>query len=368
MKKWSLRTAAALFAAALLLTRCFAAGLMGAPSAPNVSAHCALLMDAASGRVLYQKNADEKSRIASTTKIMTGLLACECLPFEQMVCVPAEACGIEGSSLYLKPGETLPVRTLVYGLLLHSGNDAAAALALACDGSIERFAQRMNRRAAQLGMQNTHFCNPSGLDEDGHYSTARDLALLARAAMRNEHFAAAVGTKSIVLGARSLTNHNRLLWSYPGATGVKTGYTRAAGRVLVSSAARGGISLIAVTIDAPDDWNDHTALLDYGFSAFEHHTFLRGGEEAGQCAVIGGAQEHVALVCGESLRCALLPGECAELRIHAPRYVFAPVLYAQAGYADVLLNGECVCKTPLYFKNSVPLIEKKGFFARLFGG
>lgn len=338
------------------------------PSAPQVSAHCALLMDAASGRVLYQKNADEKSRVASTTKIMTGLLACECLPFERMVCVPVEACGVEGSSMYLKPGETLPVRTLVYGLLLHSGNDAAAALALACDGSIERFAQRMNRRAAQLGMQNTHFCNPSGLDEDGHYSTARDLALLARAAMQNARFAAVAGTKSIVLDGRSFTNHNRLLWSYPGATGIKTGYTRAAGRILVSSAERGGISLIAVTIDAPDDWNDHAALLDYGFSAFAHRTFLCAGEEAGQCAVIGGAQEHVSLVCGGRLRCAVLPGECAEVRIHAPRHVFAPVLHGQAGHAVVLINGECVCQTPLYFKNPVPETEKRGFFARLFGG
>lgn len=219
-----------MLAAVLFLTPCHAA-----QTPPSLSAKSAILMDADSGRVLLAQNADARSRIASTTKILTGLLVCEQMALEKTVCVPKEAVGLEGSSMYLAAGEQITVRELLYGLLLRSGNDAAAALAILCDGSAARFAERMNARAAQLGMENSHFCNPSGLDEDGHFSTARDLALLTRAALRNAAFREAVGTKCITLGSRVLENHNRLLWRYPGANGVKTGYTRAAGRIAVDA-------------------------------------------------------------------------------------------------------------------------------------
>ena len=257
---------------------------------PSIRAQSAILMDAESGRVLYELDADTRSRIASTTKIMTGLLACETLALDAEYAVPAEAVGIEGSSMYLRAGERVTGRELLYGLMLRSGNDAAVALAILCDGSVERFAARMNARAAKLGMENTHFQNPNGLDEEGHFSTARDLARLARAAMKNPDFREAAGTKNASFGQRALTNHNKLLWSYPGANGVKTGYTRAAGRILVSSAERGGRLLIAVTICDPDDWNDHAKLLDYGFSAFEKHTFLSAGEAVGTVPVVGGTE------------------------------------------------------------------------------
>ena len=284
-----------MLAAVLFLTPCHAA-----QTPPSLSAKSAILMDADSGRVLLAQNADARSRIASTTKILTGLLVCEQMALEKTVRVPKEAVGLEGSSMYLTAGEQITVRELLYGLLLRSGNDAAAALAILCDGSAARFAERMNARAAQLGMENSHFCNPSGLDEDGHFSTARDLALLTRAALRNAAFREAVGTKCITLGSRVLENHNRLLWRYPGANGVKTGYTRAAGRVLVSSASRGGRTLIAVTICDPNDWDDHIALLDYGFSAFEWRSFLRAGETAGTASVIGGVKDAVGLYAGEA--------------------------------------------------------------------
>ena len=178
---------------------------------------------------------------------------------------PPEAAGIEGSSLYLKAGDTRSVRELLYGLMLRSGNDAAAALAVCCDGSVEAFVARMNTRARELGLRQTHFANPSGLDDEDHYSTARELALLARAAMENRTFREVVSTRSITIDGRTMTNHNKLLWRYEGALGVKTGYTRTAGRILVGAAERDGRRLIAVTIADPNDWADHAALYDYGF-------------------------------------------------------------------------------------------------------
>ena len=362
------RAAAALSAAVLLTVQVSAVERTAAPAQPEVSAKSAILMDAGSGRILYEKDADARSRIASTTKILTGLIVCETLDADEEVCVPPEAVGVEGSSMYLRSGERLTVRELLYGMMLHSGNDAATALAILTDGSVERFAQRMNRRAAELGMRDSHFCNPSGLDEDGHFSTAYDLAVLTRAAMRNDRFRELVGTKSITLGARVLTNHNRLLWSYAGADGVKTGYTRAAGRILVSSAERGGRRLIAVTICAPNDWKDHAALLDYGFSAFEHRVFLRSGAAAGNVPVVGGVLDRTELTAGETLSYPLAEGEQAEVRIHAEKFRFAPVLPGLAGYAELIVNGEAVRRVPLYYKNAVAALPQKGLFARLFGG
>lgn len=347
---------------------CAADAGRGECSAPEISAKSAVLIDADSGRVLYSKEPDVRSRIASTTKIMTGLLVCEMLPLERIVTVPGEAVGVEGSSMYLQAGEQCTVRELLCGLLLHSGNDAANALAILCDGSVERFAARMNARAKQLGMKDSHFRNPSGLDEDGHFSTARDLAVLARAAMQCDNFRQIAGTKSASFSARTFTNHNRLLWSYSGANGVKTGYTHAAGRVLVSSAERGGVRLIAVTINAPDDWNDHTALLDYGFSAFEHRVFLRCGEAVGQTAVLGGEKTQAALLSGGTLSYPLARGEKAELRIHAPQFVFAPVLPSAAGYTELLVDGQCVQKQLLYYGEPVAALPRKSLFRGLLGG
>ncbi len=361
MKGKILRTAAALSAAAFLIAPVRAAE-------PSIRAQSAILMDAESGRVLYELDADTRSRIASTTKIMTGLLACETLALDAEYAVPAEAVGIEGSSMYLRAGERVTGRELLYGLMLRSGNDAAVALAILCDGSVERFAARMNARAAKLGMENTHFQNPNGLDEEGHFSTARDLARLARAAMKNPDFREAAGTKNASFGQRALTNHNKLLWSYPGANGVKTGYTRAAGRILVSSAERGGRLLIAVTICDPDDWNDHAKLLDYGFSAFEKHTFLSAGEAVGTVPVVGGTRESVNAVSGGTLSWPLRPEEQTELRVHLPRLTFAPVLPGPAGWAELLVDGEAVRSVPLYYRQTVAPIPEKRFFARLFGG
>ena len=232
---------------------------------PRLSAKSAVLLDASTGRVLYASHAEDKSLIASTTKIMTALVICEAGDLDRTVVIPPEAVGIEGSSMYLKAGEVLSVHELLYGLMLRSGNDAAVALALADSGSISAFAMRMNEKAAVLGLKNTHYANPHGLDSEENYSTALDLARLTRFALQNPDFAQLVSTKSVTIGDRVLTNHNKLLWQYSGAIGVKTGYTRTAGRILVGAAERDGRRLIAVTIADPNDWADHAALYEYGF-------------------------------------------------------------------------------------------------------
>lgn len=207
---------------------------------PEIAARSAVVLDAGSGRCLYAKDADTRGLIASTTKIMTALLICEQCDLSRVVTIPPEAADMEGSSMGLAAGEKCAVRALLYGLMLHSGNDAAVALAQACDGSVARFVARMNRRAAALGLHDTHFDNPHGLDSAGNYATAHDLARLTRVAMQNTQFRQVVGTKQITLEGRAMQNHNKLLWRYPGATGVKTGYTKQAGRILVSSAQKDG--------------------------------------------------------------------------------------------------------------------------------
>ena len=364
MKLRDLRTAAATVAAVLLLSA-------GVSAAPSVSARSAILMDAGSGRVLFEKDADRKSLIASTTKIMTGLLVAEAGNLEDCVTVPQEAVGIEGSSLYLKAGEELTVEQLLYGMMLRSGNDAAVALAIVTSGSVERFVEEMNRKAQELELTETHFANPNGLDDEGNYSTARDLAKLAAFAMENQLFRRVVSTKSISFGDRSVANHNKLLWQYEGAVGVKTGFTKAAGRLLVSAAERDGRRLVAVTIHAPDDWADHRAMLDYGFSAFTPATLAAAGEGYGAAAVIGGTAMLARCRLAEGLVYPMLPDETARLRVCLPRFVWAPVTEgAPAGYVEALVDGQPVGRAELVWDGSVaPLPEKSGsILARLFGG
>lgn len=255
----------------LKLLRQTAAGILLAAllhiPALAISARCAMVLDAGTGQVLFEKNADERCLIASTTKIMTGLLIAEGCDPEDTVVIPPEAAGIEGSSLYLQAGEERTVEELLYGMMLCSGNDAAAALAIHLCGSTEAFAVRMNQRARQLGLTATRFANPHGLDSEENYSTARDLCHLAAHALQNDLFRRVCGTCVCSFGSRSYTNHNKLLRQYPGCIGVKTGYTKAAGRILVSAAEKDGRRLVCVTLSAPDDWRDHKTLLDRGFSS-----------------------------------------------------------------------------------------------------
>ena len=264
-----------------------------------ISAECAILIDGETGRVLYEKQAEEKSLIASTTKIMTALVICEQTNVLDRVKIPKEAVGIEGSSMYLKEGEVLTVQELLYGLMLQSGNDAAVALAIYCGGTVEGFTELMNDKAHRLGMTQSHFTNPNGLDSPGNYSTARDMAILTAYAMQNPIFAQTVSTKTITIGERCLRNHNKLLWQLEGANGVKTGYTNAAGRILISSVTRMGRQLIAVTFNAPDDWQDHKTLIEDGFSRFTVQQLVRQGQTLGQLELAGGQEASVDLIAAE---------------------------------------------------------------------
>lgn len=243
--------------------------------APATSAASFVLLEGNGGGVLAEKEADVRRPMASTTKIMTALVVLESLPLDTVVTVPPEAVGTEGSSVYLFAGERITVETLLYALLLSSANDAAVALAIATSGSVTAFADRMNQKATELGLSDTHFSNPHGLHEKEHYTTARDLARLTLAALKNSTLSHIVSTRRHTVpqngtdATRLFLNHNRLLRTFEGAVGVKTGFTRVAGRCLVSAAQRGGLLLIAVTLSAPNDWRDHTALLEWGFSEYE---------------------------------------------------------------------------------------------------
>ena len=229
----------------------------------EVSATAAVLMDADMGQVLYEKNGDRQMLIASTTKIMTALVVLEHAAPDDVITVTPDHMA-EGSSMYLRAGETVRVEELLYGLLLCSGNDAALALT-ECAGGLTPFVALMNEKAAALGMAHTSFANPNGLDADGHYSTARDMAVLAVAAVENPTFRRICSSRSVTIGQRTMENHNRLLRQVEGCVGLKTGYTRAAGRTLVSCTERDGCRLVAVTLQDGNDWADHAALYDYGF-------------------------------------------------------------------------------------------------------
>ena len=229
----------------------------------EVSATAAVLMDADMGQVLYEKNGDRQMLIASTTKIMTALVVLEHAAPDDVITVTPDHMA-EGSSMYLRAGETVRVEELLYGLLLCSGNDAALALT-ECAGGLTPFVALMNEKAAALGMARTSFANPNGLDADGHYSTARDMAVLAAAAVENPTFRRICSSRSVTIGQRTMENHNRLLRQMAGCIGLKTGYTQAAGRTLVSCTEREGCRLVAVTLQDGNDWADHAALYDYGF-------------------------------------------------------------------------------------------------------
>ena len=240
---------------------------------PSVSAKAAALYEPKTKRFLYTKNSEEHLGMASTTKIMTALVAIENLNLDELIEADPRAVGIEGSSIYLKAGETLRAIDLIYALILQSANDAAEVIAYKISGSIEAFTKLMNDKAKELGAKNTNFTNPHGLDDKEHYTTASDLAIITAAALENDVFKEIASTKTKTIESslteRVLVNHNKLLKSYEGCIGVKTGYTKKTGRSLVSAADKDGLTLICVTINAPDDWKDHTQMLDFGYSKLE---------------------------------------------------------------------------------------------------
>lgn len=361
------RCAAVLLAAALLCPFLLTGTLAAQP--PQLSAASAILVDADTGRVLYEHNAGQRRLIASITKLMTALVAVEARPdVSELVTIRPEWTGAEGSSIYLKPGEQITLEGLLYGLLMASGNDAALAIAGHCAGDVATFVEWMNEWAAELEMNDTHFANPNGLDSGDHYSTAADMAKLARAVMDRELLVKIVGTKAMAIAGRSFTNHNKLLWQCPGCIGMKTGYTEKAGRTLVSCAQRDGQRLIAVTLNAPDDWRDHAALYEYGFSAYPRRMLALAGKE-GWHVKVKGSLVQMAGVCTENdVYYPLAEGERVYAAVNLGREVEAPVKQgAIAGDLTFYLEGEPIGCTYLVFASDVrsDVSDYRGLLQRL---
>lgn len=338
----------------------------------NVSAQAAVLMEADSGDIIFEKNKDTKLGMASTTKIMTALVAIENSSPSDVVNISDKAIGVEGSSIYLKHGEKLTMEELLYALMLQSANDAAAAIAYEVGGSIENFACMMNQKAEQLGLQNTHFTNPHGLYDENHYTSAHDLAVITRSAMQNEFFRQLVSTKRFVIQSsadnttRVLINHNKLLKIYDGAIGVKTGFTKKTGRCLVSSAERNGVTLIAVTLNASDDWNDHMSLFNEGFELYQRVTLAEPMSLNFKLPVIGSDTQYVEGNNEQGLSLVMKKGDINITKtVELNRFYFAPLQNGDTlGQVVFFNNGQEIGRLDIKAKNDAPKQEVK---KKLFG-
>lgn len=344
---------------------------VSAAEAPSVSAEAAILL--CDGEVVLSKNADARLPMASTTKIMTALVAVEHWDLTKEVTVAPEACGVEGSSIYLTPGETLTMEELLYALMLESANDAAAAIACAVGGSVEGFAAMMNETAERLGLFDTHFMNPHGLDDPEHYTTASDLGRLTDYALGNETFRKIVSTYRMTIpkdgseGARLLLNHNRLLKMYDDVIGVKTGFTKRSGRCLVSASERDGLTVVAVTLNAPDDWRDHRAMQEYGFSQYAMRTLAEEGEFTLSVACPTAPEGTLTIRNTDALTlCLPKHGEVTHY-IEAPHFAFPPIAEGDIlGRVVFCVNGKEIGELPLYASAEVPEPEDTRNFIEKF--
>ncbi len=332
MSKWKKAVLLVLSVVLLLSALPIAGGAENDVAPPSVAAQSAVLIEAESGEVVWSKNMHAVLPMASTTKTMTALVALELASPDTVITVDAAAVGVEGSSVYLCEGEQLTLEELLYALMLESANDAAVAIAIGLSGSVEAFADEMNRKVAEMGLLSTHFVNPHGLDDDAHFTSAYELALIAREALKNDLLREIVSTRRKTIphasadSTRLLVNHNKLLRTYEDCIGVKTGFTKHSGRCLISAAERDGVRLIAVTLNDPDDWKDHTALLDYGFTQYRSVTLTETDGTQYSLSVVGGTAESVLLSVRERLSVTLPVGH-GEIRcvIEAPRFAYAPV-------------------------------------------
>lgn len=338
-------------------------------TSPDINGSSGILIESKSGRILFSRNPHQRLPMASTTKIMTALLAIEEGNLDEKVKIKSNSVGIEGSSIYLMPGEEITLRDLVYGLMLRSGNDAAVAIANHISGSVENFAQLMNQRAKEIGANNTNFTNPHGLTSDNHYSSAYDLAIITREAMKHEEFKTISKTK-LWTSDRDVNkffyNKNKTLWGYDGGDGVKIGYTRKAGRCLVASATRNGIQLIAVVLNDYAWFDDCYRLFDYGFSNYKAMVIYDKGQYIRSVYVPNGKKDILPIVTSNSLMLPLTEEECKSIKtiINIPKEVNAPVTKGtKLGDIKVYQNGKLVYTDDLIAKED---IEEKGFIDKAF--
>lgn len=325
--------------------------LVSFASVYDLSAKSAVLIDSQTGTVIYAKNEKEKLPMASTTKIMTTLITLESGDIDDEFVIDSRALLTEGSSMYLREGDVVSKRELCYGMMLPSGNDAANAAALKIGGEYSSFAEKMNRRAYDIGMFDSNFVTPSGLHDDFHYSTAYDMALLAREAMKNDDFRTICGTQYMKLSDerwecdKYLTNSNKLLSRYDGCTGIKTGFTDEAGRCLVSSAVRNGVELIAVTLNAPDDWNDHIKMMEYGFKVASSERYEDCTTEF-DVSVVGGLCDSVRCVISKQPEITAVNGKQPQIteKIFMPDFKYAPIMKGDViGYIEYCSEDDVMC-------------------------
>ena len=333
-------------------------------NALSVSAKAAIVINGETGEVIYEHNPHLQLPMASTTKIMTALLLCESGNLEREITVTDEMVRVEGTSMGLLPGDKVKLYDLLYGMLLASGNDAANTTAYVLGGNINGFVKLMNRKAEELGLENTRFETPSGLDGEEHYTTAYDLANLAKYALQNEEFSKAAASKSVTLQygnppyKRTLTNHNKLLKMYDGAVGVKTGFTKKSGRCLVSAARKNGKLAIAVTLNDPNDWQDHTNLLDLGLNSIETVEIVPKQTKYTIPVISSDTKELRVNIADFKINSVETTGFSYEIEL--PRFVYAPVKKGDIiGQAVYYKNGKEIKRTAINSEIEICIAKKK---------
>lgn len=342
-------------------------------STDALSASSAIVIEASTGKVIFSKNGEKRMKPASTTKILTALCALDYGNLEDIVKISQKAANEEGSSMYIEAGEKIKMENLIYGLMLNSGNDAAVAIAEHISGSEEEFSKLMNKKARECGVKNSNFENPNGLDSDKHYVTAYDLALITKKALENEKFRDIVKTRTKIVATESgvkkyLTNHNKMLAMYKDCIGVKTGFTKASGRTLVTAAEKNGVEIIAVTLNAPDDWNDHRNLLDIGFANAEEITVLTKGKTVGTAEVKNGISKKCSLVCKDGYKYIKIKNSNEKIDVkYSIGRVKAPVMKNEKiGKCYIYLNGKKIFETELLAAETIDGIKKENKFTDIF--
>ena len=344
----------------------------------NAKAYSAVsycLYDPVLKKVIASADMNRRLSMASTTKIMTALIACEICDFSKELVVTEKMIAVEGSSIGLQVGDKISYECLLYGLMLESGNDAALCIAVGISGSQESFAALMNEKAKQIGMKNSNFVTANGLDNENHYSTAYDMAILGGVCMNNETLAKIVGTKQYKAvynngeTLRTYFNHNRLLSSLDGAEGIKTGFTKKSGRCLVTSCKRNGVRLIAVTLNDGNDWKDHRDLYDYGFKQYQQVTLPKVNKYIG---ITGGKKKEIKGESGDK-QIYFYDGLYSYIKqkIYIPKFLYAPIKKGdKIGYIEYVYNDAVIATADIKALESTKAISNKikkpKFFEKLF--
>jgi D-alanyl-D-alanine carboxypeptidase len=337
----------------------------------GISAKAAVLYEPVTGEILYEKNADARLPMASTTKIMTAIVVAERCRTDEVITIGPESVGIEGSSAYLREGDEYTIEELLYALMLQSANDAATALAYYTAGGISEFAELMNEKAAELRLDDTHFTNPHGLDDEEHYTTASDLAKIGAELLKNDLLKRIVSTykKTFTYGerTRNYINHNKLLHRYDGAIGMKTGFTKRSGRCLVGAAERDGLMLISVTLDAPSDWSDHAALFDFGFDTLECLTLCGEGDYLQEMKIVGGEKDSI-LISAEKNLAIIKKNEEYTIKeyIELSRYGIAPIKTGDIVGRVVFKVGDELYSVNLIAREDAALKDEGGILKKIF--